>query len=135
VAPEVLARKLEALRRVLRDLEPYAGAHLDRVLERHYELERLFELLVNIASDVLFHLLAERDVSPASYRDSFRLAGVSGLVPSDFARRLEEAAGMRNVIVHLYDEIDYEILRDSIDPALADFGALLVLLQQRLEED
>ena len=29
------------------------------------------------------------------------------------------------MIVHLYDEIDYEIVRDSIDPALEDFGQLL----------
>ena len=95
MAPEVLARKLEALRRVLRDLAPHSGADLAHVLANRYELERLFELLVNISSDILFHLLAEFDEPPGSYREAFTLAGRTGLVPEELANRLQQAAGMR----------------------------------------
>lgn len=54
-----------------------------------------------------------------------------GLLAEDLAERLSRAAGLRNILVHLYEDIDYEIVAASIDAALDDFDALL----RRLEED
>jgi uncharacterized protein YutE (UPF0331/DUF86 family) len=75
VTPEVLLRKLGYMRQLLADLGPYKGATLQRVQEEHYKLERLIELLVMAASDILFHELAEMEIQPASYRDAFSLDG------------------------------------------------------------
>ncbi len=72
--------------------------------------------------------------TPSSYRDAFRLAGDHGLLPSDLAERLQEATGMRNTIVYLYEEIDLAILRVSIDPAPRDFGQLVAVFEARLDE-
>jgi uncharacterized protein YutE (UPF0331/DUF86 family) len=132
---EVLLRKLTYMRQLLIDLAPYEGATLAQVRAEHYKLERLFELLVMAASDLLFHELTDQGVTPASYRDAFRLAGVHGLLPVELADRLQQAAGMRNVIVHLYQGIDYAILRDSIGPALRDFGQLVSWLEAQLDQD
>ena len=133
MTPEVLLRKLAYLRQLLADLAPFANAPLAEVRAEHYRLERLFELLVVSASDVLFHQLAERGLSATSYRHVFKLAGEQGLLPSDLSGRLQEAAAMRNVIVHMYEEIDYAILRDSIGPALQDFSRFVALLEAQLE--
>jgi uncharacterized protein YutE (UPF0331/DUF86 family) len=122
VPREVLLRKLAYLRRLLEDLGPYQGASLAVVRADHYKLERIFELLVVTATDILAHYLAERGNTPTSYRETFRMAGESGVLTGELAVRLQQAASMRNIIVHLYEEIDYQILRDSIDPALSDFA-------------
>jgi len=45
---------------------------------------------------------------------------------------LQQAAAMRNVIVHLYQDIDYAVLRDSISPALQDFGQFVAWFEARL---
>lgn len=121
MSDEVLFRKLLFMRQLLRDLEPYANATLEEVQDEHYKLERLLELLVAAAIDILFHLLAERQITPTSYRESFRLAGEQGLLPVELAGRLELAAGMRNVLVHLYDDIDYVVLHHAIPLSLQDF--------------
>jgi uncharacterized protein YutE (UPF0331/DUF86 family) len=55
-------------------------------------------------------------------------------LPPDLAVRLEDAAMMRNVIVHQYQRTDFNVLHDSIAPALRDFGQLLMLLEARLDE-
>jgi uncharacterized protein YutE (UPF0331/DUF86 family) len=133
VTPEVLLRKLDYLRQLLADLAPYEGATLAEVRAEHYKLERLFELLVMTASDILFHQLAEQGMTPDSYRGAFELAATEDLLPPDLASRLQEAAGMRNVIVHLYQEIDYTVLCDSISPALRDFGQFVALFEVRLD--
>jgi uncharacterized protein YutE (UPF0331/DUF86 family) len=134
VSPEVLLRKLTYLRQLLVDLAPFEGATLAEVQAEHYKVERLFELLVMAASDILFHELAERDLTPDSYRGAFKLAADQGLLPPDLTDRLQEAAGMRNVIVHLYQEIDYAILHASIGPALRDFGQFVALFEARLSD-
>jgi len=132
VPVEVLVRKLMYLRRLLADLAPYADATLAEVQDDHYKIERLFELLVMTASDILFHVLAEYGESPDSYRSAFRLAAEHNLLPADLADRLQDAAGMRNVIVHLYQRIDYGILHTSIKPALRDFGEFVALFEAQL---
>lgn len=134
MAVEVLLRKLIYLRQLLRDLEFYRHASLSEVVAEHYKLERLFELLVVTASDILNHLLAEQGIVADSYRASFRLAGEQGMIPVELAGRLQDAAGMRNVLVHLYDEIDYTILHASIVPALADFAQFGQAMESRLDE-
>jgi uncharacterized protein YutE (UPF0331/DUF86 family) len=133
VAPDVLLRKLAYLRQLLADLALYENADLDQVLADHYKLERIFELLVVTATDILNHKLAERALTPDSYRDAYKLAAERGLLPVDLAKRLQDAASMRNLIVHLYERIDYTILRDSIAPALRDFRQFVALFEEQTD--
>ena len=131
MAPEVVLRKLEHLRQLVADLRRHEGASVERVREHHYEVERILELLVTSSADLPQHRLAEREVVASSYRDVFRRASAEGLLSPSLATKLEEAMGMRNVLVHLYDEIDYEILQRGIGEALAGFPALIAELLPR----
>lgn len=131
---EVLARKLASLERYLDDLRPHRGADADELREDPYRVERLLELVVQVAVDIVTHELAERGVTPETYRDAFRRAAEADLLPGDLADRLRDAAGLRNVLVHRYDEIDYGIVAASVPRALDDFGAFLELYRERLSE-
>lgn len=130
---EVLARKLRALERYLDDLRPHRGTSPERLRESPYEVERLLELMVQVAVDVVTHELAERGATPESYRDAFLRAAAADLIPEGLSRRLADAAGLRNVLVHMYDEIDYEIVAESVDRALEDFATFRDLYAERLE--
>jgi uncharacterized protein YutE (UPF0331/DUF86 family) len=129
VSSEVLRRKLAYLRRLLRDLSAYEHANQAAIEAQHYAVERMIELLVGAASDLLFHLLTERGQHPGSYREAFKLAGEAGLLPPELAARLQQAAGMRNIIVHMYETIDYAIIHQSIGPLLSDFGRFVALAE------
>jgi len=125
VAPEVVVRKLDTLRSLLAELEKHAGATAEEIRRDPYRVERLLELLVTAAADLLSHLLAERGEQPGTYREIFRRSGEQGLIAAELAERLEKAAGMRNVLVHLYEDIDYGIVQESVGQALRDFPALI----------
>ena len=125
MAPDVLQRKLVYLRKLLADLEAYRRASPADIVQDHYVIERILELLVVVACDILTHLLAERDIQVASYREAFEAAGDAGLIPSALAESLARAAGMRNILAHLYESIDYAILHESVPKALDDFAALV----------
>lgn len=130
--PDVLLRKLTYLRQLLDDLQAFENASLDDVHAHHYTVERLFELLVMTTCDILFHELAAQGITPDSYRDAFKQASAQGMIPPDLSAKLEKAAGMRNIIVHLYQAIDYSILHSSVRPALQDFREFLALFEARL---
>jgi uncharacterized protein YutE (UPF0331/DUF86 family) len=125
VAREVLLRKLAYLRLLLRDLSAFEGATQAEVEAQHYVVERIIELMVGVASDLLFHLLAERGLQPSSYREAFKLAGREGMLTVELAEQLQLAAGMRNILVHMYEEIDYAIVHQSIQPMLRDFARFI----------
>lgn len=129
MAPDVVLRKLRRLRRLIGDLTRFETATVAEIEAAHYEVERIFELLSTVATDLLQHLLAERSIVPVSYRDVHRLAHREGLIADeDLARRLGDAAGMRNLLVHLYEEFDYAILHASVGRAIDDFSQLVTAL-------
>jgi uncharacterized protein YutE (UPF0331/DUF86 family) len=135
MAPDVLRRKLAVIRQLLADLEPFRDAATTEVEAEHYKLERLLELLVTAASDLIHHLLAEIGVRAESYRDAFGKAADYDLLPAELAARLQKAAGMRNILVHLYEDIDYSILRASIVPALEDFRRFVTVVGERATDE
>lgn len=135
MAPNVLLRKLTYLRQLLADLTPYKNASLAEVTAEHYKIERIFELLIVSSSDILHHLLSERGLVADSYRNAYKLAVEQGLIPTDLGERLQEAAGMRNIIVHMYERIDYAILHDSIETALQDFARFVAIFEGQIDDE
>jgi uncharacterized protein YutE (UPF0331/DUF86 family) len=95
---EVLLRKLAYVRRLLHDLGAFAEASQSEIEVQHYTVERIIELLVAVMSDLLFHMLAERGLQPASYRDAFRQAGAAGLLPIGSGRTI--GTGRRDAQYH-----------------------------------
>ncbi len=118
MAPDVFLRKLTYLRQLLADLEPYRQVTLAEVEAEHYKLERLIELLVMTASDLLRHLLAGRGLTPVTYRDTFYQAGKQGIIPPDLAERLQKAAGMRNILVHLTKVLTWKYCMPVLPPPM-----------------
>ena len=116
---EVLERKLALLRTYRADLEAYAAA--GQLKSDHYAVERLFQLCIEAMADLLGHALMERGVAhPDTYAEIFAEAAQRGILGGELGSRLEEAARMRNLIVHLYDRIDLDRLADAVPFLLED---------------
>jgi uncharacterized protein YutE (UPF0331/DUF86 family) len=95
-------------------------------MEKHYEIERLLELLVITASDIVFHLISSKgEAVPSSYKAAFLRAGEMGIISEKLSNKLALSAGLRNILVHEYEEIDYPLVHKSIPMAIRDFAAFL----------
>jgi uncharacterized protein YutE (UPF0331/DUF86 family) len=85
--------------------------------------ERLIQLLVEAATDISSYLLVElHQVTPSTYVDSFILAGQNGIITQDLAATLSKSGGMRNRLVHNYDEINHKIVFLAISRALEEYS-------------
>ena len=85
-----------------------------------YYLQVSIESCINIAN----HIIAvERLRAPKDYKDTFRILTEAGILPDDFARTMRELTGLRNLLVHLYWEVDDRMLFEGIRSELSDFEA------------
>ena len=128
MSPEVKKRKLQKLIQYLNDLKKHENSSFDQFMEHHYEVERIIQLLIENSSDLIFYELSKENVTPDSYREAFILAGEKGILPRQLANNLALASGMRNILVHEYETIDYELVHKSIKTALRDFAEFLKVL-------
>jgi len=86
------------------------------------EIERLLQLIVEVAVDINTHLATESEgVPPKDYRHSFKAAATAGVITPELAEALMPAAGLRNALVHDYAEVDDKRVHAAIRLALAGF--------------
>jgi uncharacterized protein YutE (UPF0331/DUF86 family) len=97
---EVLIERLDEVRQAGEDT--YLANEQQRAAT-----ERWLQVAVQICIDLGTQLVSEQSARPPSdYADVFTILGQKGVIPSELAERLANAAKQRNLIVHLYLEID-----------------------------
>lgn len=126
MSPEVVSRKLARTTQYLAELEPCNGCRYERSLGDHYKIERLIELHVMAASDIVIHPLDSRgEPATISYRTAFLRAGETGVLSPALSQSLALGAGLRNILVHDYEEIDYPLLHWSLPRPLDDLSRFM----------
>ncbi|MBW2701445.1 MAG: DUF86 domain-containing protein [Deltaproteobacteria bacterium] len=119
---DILLRKSNRIRQNLAALQEIAEKGIDsyrRNFLHKKAAERLLQEIVEAAIDINLHVLAsEHSKQPEDYYESFILMGEMGMLPEELAKRLAPAAGLRNRLVHQYDDLDDAIVFDSINESL-----------------
>jgi uncharacterized protein YutE (UPF0331/DUF86 family) len=131
VDPERAAARLERLRDLIDRLERVRAGGEEAYLasaETRAMTERWLELAVQICIDLGTQLVMESSArAPDSYAGVFRSMVEADLLPSDLADRLSEAAKQRNLLVHLYMDVDDRKVFESLASLddLRQFAALV----------
>ncbi len=83
--------------------------------------ERDFQVAIQAAIDIGGILLADAGLQiPATYKDTLLALGDIGVLPPDFARKIAPMAQFRNILVHLYLEVDLRKVHHYIQHNLDD---------------
>src|SRR5688500_9561732 len=91
--------------------------------------ERALQVAAEVLFDVGHHLLAGRGARvPAHYRDVLPALASAGALPAEVVQRLAGLAGLRNIIVHDYVQVDPAIVFGLVDERLDDLHAAMVAL-------
>lgn len=129
VDPESVQRRLREIDRRLgwlRSIHSHDRQTFVRDPGLQAQAERHLQLAIQSAIDIALHILAEDSgETPDDYGGAFTLLARLGVLPEQLAERLRRAAGLRNVLVHTYLDVDptkvWEHLSDLED--LERFGA------------
>lgn len=91
--------------------------------------ERHLQVAIQGAIDVGAHLVAEASSeTPADYAAVFAALARMGVIDAELAERLARAARLRNLLVHLYLQVDPERLWDALGE-LGDLEALAAAVE------
>jgi uncharacterized protein YutE (UPF0331/DUF86 family) len=121
----VVQARLRLIADSLDQLERLAGLSAEELSARPIEraaAERLLQVVVDLAVDVNALLVRSlTGAAPTTGRASFESVGATGVIDRDLAGRLAPAAGLRNVLVHRYTDIDVKRVAAAATSALGDF--------------
>ncbi len=128
--PEFVRRKLQLVTDDLGHLASFRQISHEALVADPLALatvERLIERIVMRAVDVNQHLVValatglEPQTTRLTYRDSFvRLSGL-GVLDGEFAMDIARSAGLRNVLVHDYNDADRALVHAAIELCLAQY--------------
>ena len=133
---ETLIQKIQSSQRcILRSRDTY-GRHQENFSHNYdaqdvavLNLIRLCEMSIDIAN-----YLIRRDKLgiPTSSAESFDLLQQAGRIDAETAKSMKAMVGFRNVAVHQYQDIDYEIVIEVIQNDLQD---IVNFLDQIMEQE
>lgn len=123
---QVMAQKLESLRRCLRRVRqhlPEQPADLLHDPDRQDIIALNLTRVIQIAADMASHHIAGHPDIPAprSMGQSFQLLADNGFIDTEMAVNLRKAVGFRNILVHSYETINWEIVFALCTERLPDF--------------
>lgn len=132
----VIQRKLGVIQRAIQALEGADLRDADRYradLWLRKGTERFLQEAIEASLDAASHLVvrAGRPAPADFYSSFFELAGI-GAIDSDLATALAPAAGLRNRLVHEYDDLDDNIILQSTANALELFPRFVAQVQAYL---
>lgn len=98
-------------------------------------VERNLHLACEIVIDVANILNSEYRLPPASdNKETILTLGEAGILEKKYAKELSGLAPFRNVLVHDYLEVDYEIVADVLNNKLEDFEKFSKIIAEFLQK-
>ena len=125
INPAIVTAKFAYMKQYLQDLIRFRDISLEDYLNSHnrYVVERLLQLIADMQTNVNRHLIKGLGGSqPKENAETPILLGILGVIKTDLAKKMSASISLRNVIVHLYDEINPEIVHGAIAMTIADYA-------------
>lgn len=133
-----ISPKLERLERYVGYLKGYQK-HSAEDLRKDHTLRgavlHYLQLSIECCMDIGEMLISGLGLrKPEDGREVFDILAENGVLQREFASRFSPAAGLRNIIVHQYTDIDMDRIRDHIQDHLADFDVYAKSVARFLHE-
>ena len=139
-----LAKKLAGMTRRFDRLKRYEPLSLDEYLleeDRQIIIERLLELIIQTAIDINKMLLKQvagislrsTDDGSVTNEEIFLLAGEHGFISLDLAKKLAQSGKFRNVLAHLYDDIDPGRVYVALQKTFEQYPAYIEAIQDCID--
>jgi uncharacterized protein YutE (UPF0331/DUF86 family) len=123
---EVIEQKIESLRRCVERVRQKCPATAD-ALANDPDAQDILSLnltrAVQLCVDIGAHLIAARDnLAPNTMGQTFDVLAVLKVISPELAQRMKKAVGFRNIAVHNYEDVDWQIVHAIATRHINEFG-------------
>lgn len=140
---DFVKRKIHLISEDLAKLASYKDVPFNAIVSDFEKLavtERLLERIVSRAIDINEHLIGELARGPQekttrfTYKETFLKLADVGVCPKTFAEKIAPSAGLRNILIHDYNDADRHIVYKSIRECLEDYKNYIEYILAFLEK-
>ena len=121
-----VAKKINELKGYIGELYDLLRVPDDEILHDSGKIhiaERLLQLIVDSMIDINQHYIREQRLPTVEdYQSTFRVLGAHGILPDDFAEKLAPVVGLRNIVVHRYEQLDKDLFIKLLRKNSDDFS-------------
>ncbi len=121
---EVIENKISAIKKYLKILENYKKYSLESIkkdINIRGSLERYLYLVSQATIDLAEAVIAYKELrKPTTMAESFYILEENNIINQKMLDKLVKMTGFRNVMVHDYEDIDYDIVYDVLQNKLID---------------
>ena len=131
-------RRIDRVLKALERIDKLVAMGLDELLENELEplLEREVEVVIQGLLDIGEFIISYKGFEPPSkYSDVGRILAKHNVLDKESAETLVRLAKLRNIIVHLYADIDYELLFEHASQLRSDARNILHKLIDYIERN
>ena len=134
----VIDQKLESLRRCLARIRTKLPL-TSETFKTDFDVQDIISLnltrAVQMAVDIGAHIVSsQQQVTPGSMGETFEQLGRLGVISSDLAVQLKKSVGFRNIAVHNYSTINWDIVQSIVQEHLQDFDSFAKAIVHYLQE-
>ncbi len=122
---EIVLKKLSSINRDIKRLEEFSSLTVDEYLNdyrKQLPVERLLELIIQNAIDINSHILSK--LYPGNNLTNFETfieLAKYNVISANLAKQIAPSSGLRNRLVHEYDDMDSRQIFIAIDFALQQY--------------
>ena len=125
---EFIQEKINLITRDLKRLEAFSDLSIDQIAKDLTKFAALTNILmetivraIDINRHLIFEMSGPETEAPKTYHETFLLLGDLKILPKDFAEEISKSAGLRNVIVHEYNNLDKAIIYNKVGDAINQY--------------
>lgn len=120
---ERISDKIKEIEKYLQELEtifPTDFEEYEKDFKTRAACERYAERLIEALVDLAYLIIKDKKLElPENDAQSFDILVINNIISKDFAEKLKNAKGMRNILAHEYGEVNDEIVFHAITEELA----------------
>ncbi len=133
---EIIVNKLIKMEEYISELEKYKPQTYKEYKNdqlKRYGIERLIQLVIDLALDVNNILIKQADKYPAKdYFSSFLELVDLGILPEEFAKDIAPSTGIRNRLVHEYEKVDDKVVYQNLDKLIKYYLEYIKYVNQNI---
>lgn len=138
VNKKLVEKKLDVINEYIQELAGIIESDTKEILKNKRNiraLERVFQLIVDEMLDINLHFIREMDLkSPDDFQNTFGILADNNILPDDFAEKIAPVVGLRNKLVHRYEEVKPRFFVEQVKKEYKDFVKYLDIINQYLKK-
>lgn len=138
VDKDVVQEKFRQLNIYLKELENFkniSSGELSASLSKQWMILHGLQISIQIIVDVGNHILAAIGESKIEgYVDIIDELGTMQIIPMEFSKKIRGIAGLRNILVHEYTQVDLKMVYNIIQHQPQDFYDFMTYINNYIEK-